>query len=191
MRGGNDTGKVRAPRRHRKREREAHEVVRRVADDRLVEIAKAHLDAAFGVGERAQVADVAIPADPHRRPVRERARRDRPQPFVELRRVASHIRVHRRRHLVVATCGKRFRAAVAARRPAGDECKPRHALCGQRVAPGLPAASALRETIRHDAQHVGVPDQPEVAALDFDVLGEAGSSGRRRPARRRCRRSAK
>lgn len=64
--------------------------MRRVPDDRLVKGANLHIDLALDVGERTQIPQVAIAADPDRRPLRDPRRRG-VQPVVELLGVAAHI----------------------------------------------------------------------------------------------------
>ena len=85
---------------------QADQVVRRVADHGLVEVADLDLDAALRVGDRAEVAQVAVAADPDRRARGQRLGRLRLQPFVELARVAAHVGVRGARHLQVAAAGQ-------------------------------------------------------------------------------------
>ncbi len=98
--GGGDAGQVRATGGGGERQAQANEVMRGVADDGLVEVADLDRHAPLAVGEGAEVAEVAIAADPHRRPVRQ-VGGPRLQPFVELDRAAAHIGVGRPRHLEV------------------------------------------------------------------------------------------
>jgi hypothetical protein len=61
---GRDAGKVAAARGHGEREGEPDDVVGGIADDRLVEVADFDFDAAIGAGYGAEIADVAVAADP-------------------------------------------------------------------------------------------------------------------------------
>ena len=96
-----------------------------IADDGLVEVADLDRDPALGVGQRAEIAKVAVPADPHRRTLGDLALA-RLQPLVELDRAAAHIGMRRPRHLQVARqCQLRrslFRARQIRRTRLGDAC---------------------------------------------------------------------
>ncbi len=73
--------------------------MRRIADDGLVEVANLDLDPAFRVGDWAEVADVTVSADPHRRPLRKLCTSAGLKPLVELERTAANVRVGGARHL--------------------------------------------------------------------------------------------
>jgi hypothetical protein len=100
--GGRDAGKVAAARCHGEREGEPNDVVCRVADNCLVEVANFNFNATIGAGHRTEVPDVAIAANPHRRPLRNRAFTGVGKPLVELDRVAADIGVDAARHLATA-----------------------------------------------------------------------------------------
>jgi hypothetical protein len=68
--GGGYPRQVRAARRCRQRQPEADQIVRRIADYGLVEVADLDIDLAVGIGQRTQIADVTIPANPDRRALR-------------------------------------------------------------------------------------------------------------------------
>ena len=97
-----DPGEVAATRGHGKRERKADEIVGRVADDGLVEVANFDFDAAVGVGYGAEIADVAVPADPDGRSLGMATFFAAGKPLVKLNRVAAHIGVDAARHLATA-----------------------------------------------------------------------------------------
>ena len=85
------------------REPQPDQVERGIADDRLVEIADLDRDFVIGIRERAEIAEMAIAADPDRRADRDLPRQSGlRQPLVELRGVAPDIGVDRARHLVRA-----------------------------------------------------------------------------------------
>ena len=73
--------------------------MRGVADDGLVEVADLDFDLAVGVGYRAEVADVAVAADPDGRALRELVAGAGLEPFVELEGVAADVGVGRTCHL--------------------------------------------------------------------------------------------
>ena len=81
---------------------QAHQVVGRIADHRLVEVADMHVDTALGVPGGAQVAGVAVAADPDRRAMGQTSARLAVQPLVELHGAAAHVGVGRTRHLQVS-----------------------------------------------------------------------------------------
>jgi len=58
--------------------------VRGIADYRLIEIANLDIDLTIDIGQGTQVSDMAIPADPDRRTLRDLATVRNGEPFVEL-----------------------------------------------------------------------------------------------------------
>ncbi len=92
---------VGAARGRRERKAEADQVVRRVADDGLVEVPDLD-DMTLGVRKRPEVAEMTITADPHRRPGRQAPLAARLQPIIEVARAAANEGMGRARHLHVA-----------------------------------------------------------------------------------------
>jgi hypothetical protein len=60
-----------------------------VADHSLIEISDLDVDSAFGVRERSQIADVTVPANPHRRPFGDHSTARCFKPLVKFERVAA------------------------------------------------------------------------------------------------------
>ena len=101
LRGG-DAGEIAAARRHGEREGEPDNVVRWIADNRLVEVANFDFDAAVGTGYRTEIADVAVSADPDGWPLRDGAFPGTGEPLVELDRIAADVRMDAARHFATA-----------------------------------------------------------------------------------------
>jgi hypothetical protein len=87
------------PRGGGQRQAEANEVVRRIADHGLVEVADLDGDLALRIGDRPQVADMAIAANPDRRTVGNEMSVRLLEPLVEIFGGAAHIGMGRARHL--------------------------------------------------------------------------------------------
>jgi hypothetical protein len=102
---GDDPGQVVAARGGGEGYAQADDVVRGVTHDGLVEVADLDIDAAVAIRDGADVAHVAIAADPQVRAERKRAAAV-VQPFVELQRIAANVGMRRARHLEVAQGGK-------------------------------------------------------------------------------------
>ena len=62
--GGRDARQVRSARCHGKRQAQADQVVDWITDDGLVQVADLNRDLAVGIGDRAEIADMAVTADP-------------------------------------------------------------------------------------------------------------------------------
>ena len=88
-----------AARRSCQRQSQTNQIMRRISDDGLVQIANLNLDLSFRIRYRPKIARMTIPADPHRRPLGQPICRPGFQPLVKLRRIAAYIRVRRSRHL--------------------------------------------------------------------------------------------
>jgi len=86
----------------RERKAEADQVVRRVADDGLIEVPDLDRDMTLGVRKRPEVAEMSITADPHRRPGRQAPLAARLQPIIEVARAAANEGMGRACHLHVA-----------------------------------------------------------------------------------------
>ena len=99
--GGGDTWQVRTAGGHGERQGQPDQVMGGVADHRLVQVAYLHGQRAPGAGDGAEIADMAVAADPHRRALRQGGVRVA-QPFVKLRGAAAHVGVGRGGHLAVA-----------------------------------------------------------------------------------------
>ena len=110
---GGDARQVGAAGRAGERQAEPDEVVRGVADHGLVEVADLDVDAPVGVGERAEIAEVAVAADPDRRALRQGAARQSVQPFVELSRCCP---AHRRGRTAPSSASAAAPAPPPARR---------------------------------------------------------------------------
>jgi hypothetical protein len=107
---GGQPRQIRPSRCRRKRRAQPDEVMRRISDYRLIEITNLNLDLAAGVSDRAKIADVAIPANPDRRPFGKRAAFCSLEPLVIANRIASHVSVRRSRHLALASVFQACRA---------------------------------------------------------------------------------
>jgi hypothetical protein len=75
---------VRAARRRRQRQSETDQVVRGIADHGLIEIADLDIDLAVDIGQRTQITDMAISANPDWRALRHLAIIRGGKPLVEL-----------------------------------------------------------------------------------------------------------
>ncbi len=130
-----DARQVGAAGRHRQRQPEPHQIMHRIADHRLVQIPHLDRQRALDVGDRADIADMAIPADPGRRPFRQGRPVRRLQPLIEPHRAAAHIGVGRRGHLPVPLRHQqrhplRRRRDVLLRLHCSTHHKPCHTSCG-------------------------------------------------------------
>ena len=96
---GGDAGEVASADGGGEREAEADGVVRGIADDSLIEVADLDFYMAIGIGDRAEVADVAVAADPDGWAFGERVLRDGVEPLVELEGIAANVGVGGARHL--------------------------------------------------------------------------------------------
>jgi hypothetical protein len=96
-----DARQIRSAGGGRQGEAKADEVMGWIANDGLIKIADLNSDSAPGVRQRAQVADMAVAADPDRRPFRDLTGAFL-QPFVEFDRRAAHIGMGGPRHLQIA-----------------------------------------------------------------------------------------
>ena len=81
------------------RETESDQIVGRIADDGLVEVADLDRDGALGTGDRTDVARVAVATDPDRRPGGHRLAGATLEPVVEVLGVAAHVGMCGSRHL--------------------------------------------------------------------------------------------
>jgi hypothetical protein len=86
--------------------------VGRIPDDGLIQITYLDSDAPLAVCDRTKIADMAISADPYRRPNAHRMFIFS-QPFVELRGVPTHIGVRGLRHLQVSSLRQKSRKFVS------------------------------------------------------------------------------
>lgn len=94
-----DAGQVGAARGGGQRQAQSDQVMRGIADHRLVEIADLDFHRTLAIGDWPQIAEMAIAADPDGRSLRNAPRRvGRRQPFVEFRRVAANIGMGGSRH---------------------------------------------------------------------------------------------
>ena len=100
--GRRDARKVRSTRCHGERQTKADQIVDRVADDGLVQVANLDSDLAVRACDRAEIADMAVAADPDRRPLRKGATSRAAQPLVELGCAASDKGMRRSGHLKVS-----------------------------------------------------------------------------------------
>ena len=98
--GGGDAGQVGAPGGGGEGESEADQVVSGIADHRLVKVTDLDFHLAFGVGKRAEIAEMTVAADPDRRPDRKQLGAGGfLEPMVEVHRGPAHVGVSRARHL--------------------------------------------------------------------------------------------
>src|SRR5271168_4290747 len=89
--------------------------MRRISDDRLVEIANLNLDYPPGVSDRAKIAHVAIAANPDRRPLGKRSTLYSFKPLVIANRIPAHVRVRGSGHLGLANFFQERRASTGTR----------------------------------------------------------------------------
>ena len=99
---GGHTGQIGTPGGSRQRQCESHQVMRGIADNRLVEVADVDIDAPFQIAGRSQIAGMTIAADPHRRPFRQAAPGLAVQPLIKLHRTAAYISVRGTGHFQIA-----------------------------------------------------------------------------------------
>ena len=148
-------GRSEPRRRRREREAEPDQVVGRIADHRLVEVAHQEFDLAVGVGDRPDVAQMAVAADPDRRPGGQAGDRLGIEPLVELERAAADEGVCRTRHLQL-TGGVEDRLATVpvrrAERGGRFHVLPGHAA---RLARATPGARCHRCGVDHESRHRG------------------------------------
>jgi hypothetical protein len=107
--------KVGPARRRCQRKRQTDEIVGRVADDRLIEVANLNLDVSRRTSERPQITDVAIAANPDRRPVGQRSTLRPFQPFVEFLGIPTNVSMGRLRHLEITGSRENGGACVRTR----------------------------------------------------------------------------
>ena len=84
---------IRAERRRGERQSQTKQIVRRVANDALVEVANLDGHVAGGIGDRAQIAEMAVSADPDRGTIRQGAGVEALQPLIKAGGAAAHIRM--------------------------------------------------------------------------------------------------
>src|SRR5580700_1498295 len=89
-----------------------NEVMRRISDDGLVEIANLNLDFAAGVSDRAKIAHVAIAANPNLRPLGKRTAFHSFEPLVIANRIAPHVSMRGSGHLALANVFQTRRASA-------------------------------------------------------------------------------
>lgn len=91
--------------------------MRGIADDGLVEVTDLDVDLALGIGHRAQVADVAVAADPDGRTFGQAAGLGFIEPVVEAQGAAAHVGVGRAGHFEVLGGFQDVLACGGTRRP--------------------------------------------------------------------------
>ena len=96
--GRGDTRQIGAPDRSRERQRKANQVVRRIADDGLVEVPDLYFDPAVGVRHRAEIANVTVSADPDRWTFWDHFHAGLREPLIKLNGRAAHKCVDGARH---------------------------------------------------------------------------------------------
>jgi len=134
--GCDDAGKSGAACRHRERQSETNEVVRRIANDRLVKVAHLNRDRAVHAADGTKISDVAVAADPDWRPLRQRRAVGGLQPFIKPVRAAPNISRHGRRHFAIAVRREKRHPFIRPR----DCCLSHSANDHIRALPGYPAA---------------------------------------------------
>src|SRR6516225_3631493 len=92
-------GQIRAAGGGCERQPETDQVMSGIADHSLIKISDLDVDAAFGIRERSQIADMTVPANPHRRSIGHHPTSRRFKPLVKFERVTADISVCRTRHL--------------------------------------------------------------------------------------------
>jgi hypothetical protein len=98
--GDGQTRKVRNNRRGGEGETEPDQIMGGVADHGLIKIADFDFESAVGVGKRAKIANMTVPADPNLGPLRDRGGALF-KPLVKLSRRAAHIVQRGPRHFLV------------------------------------------------------------------------------------------
>ncbi len=101
--GCRHAGEIGAARRHGQRQSKPQQIMHGVADHRLIQVADLNRDLAIGIGDRTQIAEVAIAADPDRRPCGFSTTLRAAQPLIEPGGAAAHVGLRRSRHLQVST----------------------------------------------------------------------------------------
>src|SRR5580700_9835474 len=91
-----------------------NEVMRRISDDGLVEIANLNLDFAAGVSDRAKIAHVTIAANPNLRPLGERAAFHSFKPLVIANRISPHVSMRGSGHFALTDIFQARRASARA-----------------------------------------------------------------------------
>ena len=86
--------------------------MRRISDDRLIEITNLNLDFAAGASDRAKIAHVAIATNPNFRPLGKRAAFHSFEPLVIANRIAPHVSMRRSGHLALANVFQARRASA-------------------------------------------------------------------------------
>ncbi len=109
---GRHAGQVGAARRTGQRQTQADNVMRRIADHCLVEVANLDFRPALGVGQWPEIARMAVAADPHRGALRHFEARRIVEPFVEFLCRAANEGMGRSGHFQVAALGQRGRAFI-------------------------------------------------------------------------------
>ena len=75
------------------------EIVRRIADDSLIQVANLNIDSALCIRDRTEITHMAVTANPNCRAFRERGARIGGEPFVKLLGVSPNIGMGGARHL--------------------------------------------------------------------------------------------
>src|SRR5438045_2182888 len=90
---------IRSACRHGKRQAEADQIVRGIADDGLVHVTDQNGDSIVRVGEGAEIAKMAVTANPDWRTLGDVSAIRFAEPLVKFRRIAANISLDRARHL--------------------------------------------------------------------------------------------
>ncbi len=101
--GGGHAWEIGSTGRRAQRQRQSNQIVMRIADHRLIEIPNLHMHVTVRRSQRAQVASMAVPANPHRRPLGHRARAVFLQPAIKLHGAATHVGMSGTRHLQLSS----------------------------------------------------------------------------------------
>ena len=126
---GGDAREIRTTRGRGEGQRQTDQIVSRIADDALVQVADLHRHTAALVGQGSEVAQVAIAANPDRGTLGH-IRRGVLQPFVKLGRAAAHVGMRGAGHLEL----------LHRRQSGGPVCGSDHALAILHQIPGVGGA---------------------------------------------------
>lgn len=134
---GTDARQVGTSRRRRERQAQTDHIVGWIRDDGLIEVPNLDFHMLRRIGDAAEIAEVAVAANPDGRPVWQRAGLQRAEPLIVLDRIASNVRAP------FSACG-----IASARRYGSRASQKRSRFSG--LFPSLPGGPAERVTSGSD-----------------------------------------
>ena len=102
---GRDPWKIRSAGGHSEGEGEANEIMHRIADHGLIKVTHLNCERAVCAGDRSEISDMTVAADPYVWTVWEQSITRGVQPFIKPHGAPAHIGVGRSGHLAVAFGG--------------------------------------------------------------------------------------